>query len=101
VSTAYLGILHPRRDSPVLDRPATLQDILAQSRTLSPRQRVRLIERLAADLEGEVGLNDSEERSLLGLWSDLDPAPSDAILEQARHDMWATFPRDDIVDQEG
>jgi hypothetical protein len=84
----------------VLDRPATLQDILEQSRTLSPRQRVRLIERLAADLEGEVGLNDSEERSLLGLWSDLDSAPSDAVVEQARHDMWATFPRDDIVDQD-
>ena len=84
----------------MFDRPATLQDILVQSRTLSPRQRVRLIERLAADLEGEVELNDSEERSLLGLWSDLGAAPSDAVLEHARHDMWATFPKDDIVDQD-
>ena len=79
------------------DWPATLDDILAQSRTLSPRERAHLIERLAADLEADVGPQGSEGRSLQGLWSDLGSGPSDAVLEQARHEAWARFSRDGIV----
>jgi hypothetical protein len=82
------------------DRPATLDDILAQSRTLPPRERVRLIERLAADLESDFVPAASADRSLQGLWSDLGPGPSDTVLDEARRDAWAAFPRDDIVDED-
>jgi hypothetical protein len=83
------------------DASAALDDILAQSRTLSPRERVRLIERLAADLETDLAPAMFEERSLKGLWSDLGPGPSNAMLEEARRDAWVTFPRDDIIDEDG
>ncbi len=83
------------------DRPATLDDILAQSRSLSPRERVRLIERLAADLEPDLVPSVPEGRSLQGLWSDLGTGPSDADLDAARREAWVTFPRDDIVGEAG
>jgi hypothetical protein len=83
------------------DNSATLDDIIAQSRRLSSLERVRLIERLAADLESDLVPTLSEGRSLQGLWSDLGPVPSDADLKEARRDAWATFPRDDIVDEAG
>jgi hypothetical protein len=85
----------------MFDRPARLDDILAQSRRLSPRERIRLIERLAADLEPDLVPSAPAGRSLQGLWSDLRPSPSDASLEEARREAWATFPRDDIVDEAG
>lgn len=83
------------------DRPVTPDDILAQSRTLSPRERVRLIERLAADLEADIAPQAAEGRSLRGLWSDFGPGPSEAMLEQARHEAWASFPRADVLDEDG
>jgi hypothetical protein len=83
------------------DDSAALDDILARSRSLSPRERVRLIERLAADLEPELLAAVTQGRSLQGLWSDLGPGPSNEVLDEARRDAWAAFPRDDIVDKAG
>ena len=83
------------------ERLATLDDILAQTRLLRPRDRVRLIERLAADLEADMTAQSADGRSLQGLWAGLGTAPSDDSLGQVRHEAWATFPRDSIVDQDG
>jgi hypothetical protein len=35
-------------------------------------------------------------RSLIGLCADLGPAPSAEEIDEARREMWAGFPRDDI-----
>lgn len=35
-------------------------------------------------------------RPLIGLCADLGSAPSAAEIDQARREMWASFPRDDI-----
>ena len=78
-------------------RAATLDDILSWSRTLSPKDRIHLIQRLAADLEADVPSSATEGRSLRGLWSDLGPGPSETVLERARSEIWAPFPRADLV----
>jgi hypothetical protein len=36
-------------------------------------------------------------RSLLGLCADLGPAPSAEDTDEARREMWANFPREDIA----
>jgi hypothetical protein len=81
------------------DGSPTLDGILAWSRTLSPKERVRLIQQLAADLEADVPAPPTVGRSLRGLWSDLGPGPPDTMVEQARSEMWAAFPRDNPVDE--
>ncbi len=46
----------------------------------------------------EVPAEDKQPRkSLLGLWADLGPAPSAEDIDEARREMWANFPRDDIA----
>lgn len=38
----------------------------------------------------------SAPRTLVGLCADLGPAPSPEGIDDARREMWATFPRDDV-----
>jgi len=38
----------------------------------------------------------SAARTLVGLCADLGPAPSDEEIDDARREMWATFPHDDV-----
>jgi hypothetical protein len=35
-------------------------------------------------------------RPVRGLLRDLGPAPSDEVLDEARHELWAGFPREDL-----
>jgi hypothetical protein len=43
------------------------------------------------------GVKPAPKRSLLGLLADLGPAPSAEDIDEARREMWANFPRDDIA----
>lgn len=80
----------------------SLEQVLMQALRLSPLQKIRLVEKLMSVLEKEltteVGLATQAQplRSLLGLLAEFGPAPSAEEIDEARREMWATFPREDI-----
>jgi hypothetical protein len=73
----------------------TLDEVLHQARKLSPLDKLRLIERVAPDLEKELAPPSTEgrKRSLLGLWKDLGPAPSAEEIDEVRREAWSGFDR--------
>ncbi len=77
---------------------ATVETIFSQALALAPRDKARLIERLAAALERELLVGGRAPlRSLHGILKDLGPAPSAEEIDEARREAWANFPRDDIA----
>lgn len=73
----------------------TLEEVLMLARRLSPRDKVRLIERIAPDIEREVAEGQpSEPAPLRGLWRGVDVTDDD--LAGVRRDMWDTFTHADI-----
>jgi hypothetical protein len=79
------------------DGVVTLDEVLALANQLSAIDKVRLIERVAPDVEHELAERQKRvRRSLLGLLKDLGPAPSEQEIDAARRDAWTSFPRDDV-----
>lgn len=76
------------------DQEVTLEAVVRLARQLSARDKLRLIERVAPEIERE--LPGRPSRSLLGLLWDLGPAPSEEEIEAARREAWAAFPRDEF-----
>lgn len=75
----------------------TLDEVLELASRLSPVDKVRLIERIAPEIERALPEDPrTPTRSLLGLVKDLGTAPSAEDIDAARREMWANFPRDDI-----
>jgi hypothetical protein len=75
----------------------TLDQVLALAKRLSPVDKIRLIERVAPEVERALAAQqEGERRSLLGLLKDLGPAPSSEEIALARREAWASFPRDDV-----
>jgi hypothetical protein len=74
-----------------------LEEVLGFVKQLSLVDKVRLIERLAPEIERdlETTLN-IPKRSLWGICADLGNAPSAAEIDQTRQEVWANFPRDDF-----
>jgi hypothetical protein len=80
-----------------MEKTVTLAEILDMVTQLSLVDKVRLIERVAPQIEQELLVKPSKPRkSLYGLWSDLGPAPSADEIDQIRREEWANFPRNDI-----
>ena len=80
-----------------MNRTATVDDLLELVRQLSTVEKVRLIERVAPEIERElVAGRSTASVSLLGLVKDLGPAPSAEEIDACRHDAWASLARDDI-----
>lgn len=80
-----------------MEEVVTLETALALVRRLSPRDKVRLIEWVASDIEREFSvIRPGPKRSLWGLCADLGKAPSALEIDRARQEEWATFPREDI-----
>jgi len=74
---------------------ATLERLLELAKRLSARDKIRLIERIAPQIEHELrSCSPGERRSLRGLWRGLDVSEED--IAQARRESWAEFPREDI-----
>jgi hypothetical protein len=73
----------------------TLDQVLSLARQLPPLDKVRLIERIAPDIERDIRQH-GPLKSLLGLCADLGPAPSVKDIDEVRHEMWDGFPREDI-----
>jgi hypothetical protein len=77
---------------------ATVETLLSQALSLTPRDKARLIERLSAALAHELLVGGRQPlRSMRGILKEHGPAPSADEIDEARREMWANFPRDDIA----
>lgn len=77
--------------------PVTLEEVLRLARRLSPVDKVRLIERVAPEVERALAARQGGgNRSVFGLLKDLGPAPSAEEIDAARHESWSSFPHDDV-----
>jgi hypothetical protein len=74
---------------------ATFERLLELARQLSAVDKIRLIERLAPEIEHELkSCSPAERKSLRGLWRGVDI--SDEDIAQARRETWSEFPRGDF-----
>ncbi len=74
-------------------RSTTYNRVYALVMQLSRADRARLIAQIAPTLVEEAG--QQPKRSLRGLLAGLGPAPSSEDIDQARHELWNNFPRED------
>jgi hypothetical protein len=75
----------------------TLEEVLNLVKQLSLVDKVRLIERVAPEIEKElVAARPIPRQSLWGLCADLGTAPSATEIDEIRRVEWANFPREDI-----
>lgn len=80
-----------------MENTITLEEVLALARRLSPEDKLRLIEKIAYDVERELfSAFTTPRKSLWGLCADLGPAPSAEEIDEIRREVWANFPREDI-----
>ena len=80
-----------------MGKVVTLEEVLDLAKRLSLVDKVRLIERVAPQIERELGAaQPAARKSLWGLCADLGPAPSAEEIDQARREEWDNFPREDI-----
>jgi hypothetical protein len=74
---------------------ATLEKLLELAKQLSAIDKIRLIERLAPQIECELkSCNPAERKPLRGLWKGVDLSEED--IDRARRETWAKFPHEDI-----
>jgi len=72
-----------------------LEKVLKLAKLLSPRDKLRLIERIAPQIECDLkGSSETSRRSLRGLWRGHDLTPEE--IAEARRETWRCFPRGDI-----
>jgi hypothetical protein len=75
------------------------EDVLDLVKQLTPGQKLRLIEAVIPDLEASLQQVETDQkplRSLYGLWKDLKSDVSADDIDDARKEMWGTFPREDV-----
>lgn len=66
---------------------ATLDEVFNLAKKLSPRDKIRLIEHMAPEIERDLLSSQPVPRkSLWGLWADLGPAPSAEEIDEIRRD---------------
>jgi hypothetical protein len=66
-----------------------LEQAVALALSLSPIDKVRLVEQVMATLERDLARKEKKpKRSLYGLWSDVHVTDDD--IEQARREMWGS-----------
>ncbi len=70
--------------------------VLDLLRKLPPRERLKVIARALPEIDQDLAETPHPRVSLLGLWKDLGPSPSKEQIDQAREEMWANFPREEI-----
>jgi hypothetical protein len=71
-----------------------LEEVLDLARKLSSLNKLRLIERIAPQIEHDLKMSTGEPRkSLLGLWRGIDITEQD--IAEARRELWARFPLED------
>jgi hypothetical protein len=71
------------------------EQVVALTEKLSLVEKVRLVRRVLEMLEQDILQRQRKSKRLLrGLWSDVDISTGD--IDQARHETWRNFPREDI-----
>ena len=76
-----------------MEQAITLDTVLQLAKRLSALDKVRLVERIAPEIERDLRTVKPRE-SLRGLWKGLDITDED--IAEMRREMWADFPRTDI-----
>lgn len=72
-----------------------LEQLLATARTLSPLDRVWLVEQVMETLKSDLAPTEKKpKRSLYGIWAGTNVSEED--IDEARREMWGNFPREDI-----
>ena len=78
-----------------MEKAPTLEEALDLVKQLAPVDKVRLIERMAPDIERVLeAARSTPRKSLRGLWRGLDITEEE--ITEARREMWVGFPREDI-----
>lgn len=78
-----------------METVSTLSKVKSLARQLPLRDKVRLIKWIAPQIEHDLQAGQSHpRRSLRGLWRGLNLTEAD--IDEARREMWANFPREDI-----
>ena len=66
-------------------------------RKLRPRDRIKAITIVLSETEHDLpAAKPVKRKSLYGLWKDLNVRMTAEDIDQARKEMWANFPREDI-----
>jgi hypothetical protein len=77
------------------DLAVELEEVVGMARSLSPLDKVRLVEEVMSLLEEDLtDLKPGPKRSLYGIWPDANISEED--IAEARREMWGNFPREDI-----
>ncbi|MDZ4769205.1 MAG: hypothetical protein SGJ24_08760 [Chloroflexota bacterium] len=75
----------------------TYHEALSYIRQLPALEKARLLETLRAELSQDLAVAATKPaRSLYGSFADLGNAPSAQEIDEARHELWDNFPREDI-----
>lgn len=74
----------------------TMDSVLEMLRKLPPQERLKVIARALPEIEKDLSDLHRPRKSLLGIFSDLGPAPSAEEIDQVRKEVWKDFPREDI-----
>ncbi|WP_341528619.1 hypothetical protein WKK05_04610 [Nostoc sp. UHCC 0302] len=78
-----------------MDKTITLEDALELIKQLSLIDKIRLIERIAPQIERELtSIQFKPRKSLRGLWRGSNISESD--IAQMRQEVWQNFPHEDI-----
>ncbi len=77
-----------------MQQDVTLDEVLDLVKQLPLRDKIRLIERVAPQIEQEIDTEHEPRISLRGLWGGTDITDED--IAKARREMWGNFPRGDI-----
>jgi hypothetical protein len=78
-----------------MDQTVTIEDALELIKQLSLIDKIRLIERIAPQIERELtSIQLKPRKSLRGLWRGSNISESD--IAQMRQEVWGNFPREDI-----
>ena len=77
------------------------EEVVTLALSLSPGDKIRLIEYLAASLEDDLKeAKATPKRSLYGLLADQGIDISEEDIDEIRREMWANFPREHFFDEE-
>ncbi|MCW5862935.1 MAG: hypothetical protein KIT52_07515 [Anaerolineae bacterium] len=77
------------------DLSVELEEVVEMVRSLSPLDKVRLVEEVMTLLQEDLTTKKSGPgRSYYGIWPDASVSAED--IAEARREMWGSFPREDI-----
>jgi hypothetical protein len=81
----------------MVDKLASLDEIVAAALRLSPIEKVRLVERVVSTLESDVAASEKKPlQTFEGALAHLGPGPTDEDIAEVRREMMKNFPREDI-----